>query len=216
MIRLEQVSKWYVGGDPILKQVDLQMEKGEMMFLTGPSGAGKSTLLRLIALLDQPSSGQITVNDRRLSQLRRRAMSTYRSSIGLSFQSPSLLRDRTVFENVSIPLEIQGLPQKAMTKRVHEALDWVGLLKKENQVPSQLSGGEQQRVGLARAVVHQPMLLLADEPTGHLDAVRAADTMALFQHLHQQGMSVLVATHDLRLIAGMKHRILLLKEGRLC
>ena len=216
MIKFNQVSKRYSGGYEALGQVDFSLEKGEMAFLTGHSGAGKSTLLRLIAMLELPSTGQITVNGQRLDQLKQRDIARYRSTLGIIFQTPSLLNDRTVFENVALPLQVQGVPQKMVQKRVHAALDMVGLLSKEKMVPVRLSGGEQQRVGIARAVVHKPAILLADEPTGNLDPGLSVEMMTLFEQLNQVGGGVLVATHDLALIAGMKHRIIRLKGGRLC
>ena len=218
MIKFNQVSKRYSGGYEALGQVDFSLEKGEMAFLTGHSGAGKSTLLRLIAMLELPSTGQITVNGQRLDQLKQRDIARYRSTLGIIFQTPSLLNDRTVFENVALPLQVQGVPQKMVQKRVHAALDMVGLLSKEKMVPVRLSGGEQQRVGIARAVVHKPAILLADEPTGNLDPGLSVEMMTLFEQLNQVGVGVgvLVATHDLALIAGMKHRIIRLKGGRLC
>jgi cell division transport system ATP-binding protein len=216
MITFNQVSKCYAGGYEALGQVDFVLEKGEMAFLTGHSGAGKSTLLKLIALLERPSTGQIIVNGQSLAQLKQRNIARYRSTLGIIFQSPSLLNDRTVFENVALPLEVQGVPHKTIQKRVHAALDMVSLLNKEKMFPVRLSGGEQQRVGIARAIVHKPSILLADEPTGNLDPGLSGEVMSLFEQLNQVGVCVLVATHDLALIAGMKHRIIRLKGGRLC
>lgn len=216
MIKFEQVSKRYPGGFEALSQINFSLDRGELAFITGHSGAGKSTLLKLIARLETPSSGQIVVNGIRLNQLRKQDIAAYRSSLGITFQSPQLLNDRTVFDNVALPLQIQGMAPIMMTKRVHAALDRVGLLAKEKMLPIHLSAGEQQRVGIARAVVHKPALLLADEPTGNLDPSLAADIMKLFEQFNQVGVNVLIATHDLTLIARMKHRIFLLKEGRLC
>lgn len=216
MIKFDQVSKRYPGGLEALKQVDFSLDKGEMAFLTGHSGAGKSTLLKLIALLEWPSSGQIMVNGVRLNQLKPKDVAHHRSRIGITFQSPQLLTDRSVFENVALPLHIQGVAYPMIAKRVRAALDMVGLLNKEKMLPVHLSGGEQQRVGIARAVVHKPPLLLADEPTGNLDPDLSKEIMCLFEQFNQVGVSVLVATHDLPLIAGMKHRILMLKGGKLC
>ncbi len=167
-------------------------------------------------MLDAPSSGQIIVDGVRLNHLKKRDVSAYRSRLGITFQSPHLLNDRSVFDNVALPLVIQGESAAMIAKRVHAALDMVGLLNKEKMSPLHLSGGEQQRVGIARAVVHKPKVLLADEPTGNLDPSLSADIMKLFAQFNQVGVSVLVATHDLALIAGMKHRIIMLKEGRLC
>lgn len=216
MIVFNQVTKKHAGGHEALSQINFSLEKGEMAFLTGHSGAGKSTLLKLIALLDKPSAGNIVVNGQSLNQLKKHEVARYRASLGLTFQSPHLLHDRNVFANVALPLQIQGIAPSLITKRVHAALDMVGLLMREKVLPVALSSGEQQRVGIARAIVHKPMLLLADEPTGNLDPALSADMMKLFSELNQVGVGVLVATHDLALIAGMKHRIVMLKGGRVC
>ena len=216
MIEFNQVSKRYPGGYEALSQVDFSFKTGEMAFITGHSGAGKSTLLKLIAMLDLPSSGQITVNGVRLNQLKKRDIARHRSNLGIIFQSPNLLNDRTVFANVALPLQIQGVGSQMITKRVHAALDLVGLLAKEKMLPKHLSGGEQQRVGIARAVVHKPSLLLADEPTGNLDLALSTDVIKVFEQLNQVGVGVLIATHDLAMIAGMKYRIVMLKGGRIC
>jgi len=216
MITFDQVSKRYPGGFEALSQVNFSLQKGEMAFLTGHSGAGKSTLLKLIALLEWPTSGQLTVNGLKLNHLKKRDVSAHRSQLGITFQSPHLLNDRTVFDNVALPLQIQGMSQPMIAKRVHAALDMVGLLNKEKMLPLHLSGGEQQRIGLARSVVHKPALLLADEPTGNLDPKLSAEIMSIFEQFNRVGVSILIATHDLALIASMKHRILMLKGGRLC
>lgn len=216
MITFEQVSKRYPGGFEALSQVNFSLQKGEMAFLTGHSGAGKSTLLKLIALLEWPTSGQLTVNGLRLNQLKKRDVAAHRSRLGITFQSPHLLNNRSVFENVALPLQIQGMTSAMLTKRVHAALDMVGLLSKEKVLPMHLSAGEQQRIGLARSVVHKPVLLLADEPTGNLDPKLSAEMMEIFEQFNQVGVSILIATHDLALIASMKHRIMMLKGGRLC
>ncbi|MCX7115405.1 MAG: ATP-binding cassette domain-containing protein [Gammaproteobacteria bacterium] len=217
MIQFDQVVKRYPGGFDALSQVDFYLEKGEMAFLTGHSGAGKSTCLKLVAMLEQPTSGCITVNGRQLHQIKKRDEVAYhRMGIGFTFQSPHLLSDRNVFENVALPLLIQGEAQSTVTKRVHAALDLVGLLRKEKCLPLHLSSGEQQRIGLARAVVHKPALLLADEPTGNLDPILSIEMMRLFEQFNQVGVSVLIVTHDLALIAGMKNRIVVLKEGKIC
>jgi cell division transport system ATP-binding protein len=167
-------------------------------------------------MLETPSSGQIVVNGIRLNQLKKHDIAAYRSSLGITFQSPHLLNDRTVFDNVALPLQIQGMTPVMISKRVHAALDMVGLLTKEKMLPLHLSGGEQQRVGIARAVVHKPALLLADEPTGNLDPSLSSEIMKLFEQFNQVGVSVLIATHDLALIARMKHRMVMLKGGRVC
>lgn len=216
MIKFNQVTKRYSGGFEALSQVNFSLEKGEMAFLTGHSGAGKSTLLKLIAMLELPSSGQISINGVALNRLKKRDIPGFRCTLGITFQSPHLLNDRSVFDNVALPLLIQGFSSHKMAKRVHAALDMVGLLNKAKMLPIHLSGGEQQRVGIARAVVHKPALLLADEPTGNLDPALSADVMKLFTHFNQAGVGVLIATHDLALIAGMRHRILMLKGGRVC
>lgn len=213
MITFNQVSKKYAGGFEALNQVSFELAKGEMAFLTGHSGAGKSTMLKLIAMLERPSAGDITVQGESLRQLKQRDIARYRLKLGLVFQSPCLLNERNIFDNVALPLDIQGELPHITKKRVHAALDMVGLLTKEKCLPVHLSGGEQQRVSIARAIVHKPALLLADEPTGNLDPALAADMMRVFTDLNRVGMSVLVATHDLTLIAGLKHRIVVLKRG---
>jgi cell division transport system ATP-binding protein len=216
MIKFNQVSKRYPGGFEALSHVDFSLEKGELAFLTGHSGAGKSTLLKLIAKLEAPSSGQMRVNGVNLNELRPRDIALYRSGLGITFQSPNLLNDRSVFDNVALPLLIRGMAPPLIVKRVHAALDMVGLLTKEKMLPLHLSGGEQQRVGIARAVVHKPPLLLADEPTGNLDPHLSSEIMKIFEQFNQVGVSILIATHDLPLIAGMRHRIIMLKGGRVC
>lgn len=216
MITFDQVSKRYPGGFEALSQVNFSLQKGEMAFLTGHSGAGKSTLLRLISLLEWPTSGQLIVNGVRLNHLKKNEVAAHRSQLGITFQSPHFLNDRSVFDNVALPLRIQGVSQHLAAKRVHAALDMVGLLDKEKMLPVHLSGGEQQRVGIARAVVHKPALLLADEPTGNLDPKLSAEIMNIFEQFNQVGVSILIATHDLALIASMKHRIVMLRGGRMC
>lgn len=216
MILFNQVSKRYPGGFEALSQVNFSLEKGEMAFLTGHSGAGKSTFLKLIALLEWPTSGQLRVNGLHLNQLKKREVALHRSRLGITFQSPFFLNDRTLFANVALPLQIQGMAQALLAKRVHAALDMVGLLSKEKMLPLHLSGGEQQRLGIARAVVHKPALLLADEPTGNLDPKLSTEIMSVFEQFNEAGVSTLIATHDLGLIARRKHRIVMLKGGRLC
>lgn len=216
MITFNRVSKSYLKDQNVLNEVNFSMQQGEMVFLTGHSGAGKSTILKLLALIETPSSGEVVVHGKNLTQVKRRDIPQYRSNLGIIFQTPQLLTDRTIFANVALPLLMQGLLLKNITKRVHAALDRVGLRKMEHLLPAQLSGGEQQRVGLARAIVHKPMLLLADEPTGNLDPDMSRDVMSLFCDLNNMGMTILVATHDLPLIATMKHRMLMLKRGQIC
>lgn len=216
MIKFNQVCKRYSGGIEVLRHVDFCFEKGEMAFLTGRSGAGKSTLLKLIAMLERPTSGNIVVNGLQLNKLSQREIAAYRSSIGVTFQTPQLLNDRNVFDNVAIPLKIQGMSSIKIAKRVHAALDLVGLIDKVTCLPTHLSGGEQQRVGIARAVVHKPSILLADEPTGNLDPSLSSDVMKIFEQFNHAGVGVIIATHDLALIAAMKHRIMMIDGGRLC
>lgn len=215
MIRFEGVSKRFPGGQEALSEVDFHLRTGELAFLTGHSGAGKSTLLKLIMLMERPSEGQVHVNGQNLSQLSRRQLPYFRRNIGLVFQDHQLLYDRTVYDNVALPLQIAGYEPREAARRVRAALDKVGLLHKELYTPVELSGGEQQRVGIARAVVNKPPLLLADEPTGNLDPDLSAEIMDLFEQFNQVGVSVLIASHDLSLITRLQHRILTLEEGRL-
>lgn len=214
MIEFHQVFKRYDGGHEALKGVSFALPRGEMAFLTGHSGAGKSTLLKLIALMERPTRGQIKLDDIDISNAKDRQIPYHRRKIGMIFQDHRLLFDRTVYDNVALPLIIAGVADRDIPKRVRAALDKVGLLNKEKQLPIQLSGGEQQRVGIARAVVNKPPLLLADEPTGNLDPELSQDIMNLFAQFNQVGVSVLIASHDLGLIARMKHPVITLKEGR--
>lgn len=214
MIEFHQVFKRYEGGHEALKGVSFELPAGEMAFLTGHSGAGKSTLLKLIALMERPTRGQVILDGQNISKVKDRHIHYHRRKIGMIFQDHRLLFDRTVFDNVALPLIIAGVSDRDIPKRVRAALDKVGLLSKEKQLPIQLSGGEQQRVGIARAVVNKPPLLLADEPTGNLDPELSADIMNLFAEFNQVGVSVLIASHDLALIARMRHPVITLKEGR--
>lgn len=216
MIIFNQVTKRYTGGYEALSQINFRMESKEMVFLTGHSGAGKSTLLKLLAMLESPTSGEIIVNDQPLNMLKKNQVAQYRSQLGITFQSPHLLNHRTVFDNVALPLMIKGEQDTFVTKRVQAALDMVGLLNKQKMLPIHLSCGEQQRVGIARAVVHKPSLLLADEPTGNLDPELSSEIMSVFSQLNQVGVTIMIATHDLPLIASMKHRMIQLKGGRIC
>lgn len=215
MINFQNVSKCYLGGNEVLSQVDFHLEKEEMAFLTGRSGAGKSTLLRLICLMERCSRGKISVNDQDLSLLSSRDIPFLRRQIGIIFQTPELLNDRSVFDNVGLPLTITGIRYQEIGRNVRAALDQVGLLSKERMRPNMLSVGEQQRLGIARAIVNKPALVLADEPTGNLDPQLSEDIMGLFVQLNQVGVTLLIATHDLALIATMNRRILTLKEGKL-
>jgi cell division transport system ATP-binding protein len=215
MIRFDNVSKRYPGGYDALRALSLHLERGQMAFLTGHSGAGKSTLLKLIALIERPSSGQILIDGQNLSRLPRRRIPFLRRKLGIIFQDHHLLLDRTVFDNVALPLVITGLGHREIGRRVRAALDKVSLLGKERACPLTLSGGEQQRVGIARAVVHKPPLLLADEPTGNLDPELSREIMALFEQFNQVGVTVLVASHDLDLISRLPYPILTLRHGQL-
>lgn len=215
MIRFTHASKRYQNGYDALQDINFYMPAGQMAFLTGHSGAGKSTLLKLIALLERSSRGQVFVNGQNTAKINRRRIPYFRRDIGIIFQDHQLLFDRTVFDNVALPLIIAGLPHREIGKRVRASLDKVGLLGKEKTYPITLSGGEQQRVGIARAVVNKPPLLLADEPTGNLDPELSRDIMNIFEDFSKVGVTVLVATHDLALIESLPYRILQLKQGRL-
>jgi len=215
VIEFSRVSKRYANGFEALSHVSFGIQKGEMAFLTGHSGAGKSTVLKLITLLEMCSQGNILLNGQNLRHLRSREIPYLRRNIGMIWQDPRLLQERTVLENVALPLMIMGTAKAEVERRVRAALDKVGLLGKEMLYPQYLSGGEQQRVGIARAIVHKPALLLADEPTGNLDPNLSTEIMDLFQQFNRVGVSVLIASHDLALIARYKHRMLTLKQGRL-
>ncbi|GIX31614.1 MAG: cell division ATP-binding protein FtsE [Porticoccaceae bacterium] len=215
MIRFEHVTLRYPSGQEALRDLSFALEEGEFAFLTGHSGAGKSTLLKLILLLERPTRGRVLVKGKDLAALDRRQVPFFRRRVGVVFQDPHLLLDRTVFENVALPLEVMGFPRADIPRRVRAALDKVGLLDKERAWPGHLSAGEQQRVGIARAVVHKPRLLLADEPTGNLDPELSAEIMALFRLFNEVGVTVLVATHDVELIAPFHCRRLHLRQGRL-
>jgi len=215
MIKFERVSKLYPGGSRALADVSFTIERGSMVFLTGHSGAGKSTLLRLVMMLERASRGKVIVNGRNLSTAPDRIAPMVRRSTGMIFQDHKLLKDKTVADNVALPLMIAGLKYSDIRKRVRAALDKVGLLDKENAWPLTLSGGEQQRVGIARAIVGMPPLLLADEPTGNLDPNLSRELFSLFEHVSEQGVTVLIASHDLDLIRKMRKRVLVLSAGRL-
>lgn len=215
MIEFAEVSKRYPNGQEALKKVSFEVANGEMAFLTGHSGAGKSTLLKLICLMERATSGQVIVNNKNLNRTSRRKIPAVRRDIGMIFQDHRLLFDRSIFDNVALPLMIAGYPHREIGRRVRAALDKVGLLSKEKNSPIMLSGGEQQRVGIARAVVNKPPLLLADEPTGNLDPELSAEIMHLFEQFNQVGVSLLIASHDLSLIAQMHYRTLVMKDGRL-
>lgn len=213
MIRFDRVSKRYPNGKEALQGVSFELPRGELTFLTGHSGAGKSTLLKLIMMIERPTGGQLFIDDQRINDLRRADVPWLRRQIGMVHQNHQLLFDRSVHDNVALPLVIAGFRPADVAKRVRAALDKVGLLDKEHLNPVTLSGGEQQRVGIARAVVNKPPLLLADEPTGNLDPALSAEIMDLFHDFARVGVSVLIATHDLSLIARYQHRLLTLRNG---
>jgi cell division transport system ATP-binding protein len=215
MIRFGQVCKRYPGGYDALKNISFELARGEMAFLTGHSGAGKSTLLKLITLIELPTRGQAIVNNKNLLRLPRWRIPYFRRDLGIVFQDYKLLHDRTVFDNVALPLIVTSTDPREIRRRVHAALDMVGLLDKERMHPITLSGGEQQRVGVARAVVGKPALLLADEPTGNLDAELSEQILDLFLDFHHHGVTVLIATHDPHLIQRARRRVLYLKQGEL-
>ena len=215
MIQFDNLSKRYSGGFEALRNVSFKMEAGEMAFLTGHSGAGKSTLLKLLMLMERPTSGNLLINGKNLNRLSNSQIPMYRRQVGVVFQNHQLLLDRSVFDNVALPLQVSGYPASEVGRRVRAALDGVGLLDKEQQKPMALSGGEQQRVGIARAVVHKPRILLADEPTGNLDPELSTEIMALFRRFQSVGVTVLIATHDISLINRMQLRIMRLEDGEL-
>tara|TARA_R110001606_G_scaffold361754_3_gene514997 strand:+ start:52174 stop:52839 length:666 start_codon:yes stop_codon:yes gene_type:complete len=215
MIKFTDVYKRYTNQYEALSGLSFELAKGEMAFLTGHSGAGKSTLLKLIALIERASHGQVLVHDQNLTRLPQGKIPYYRRQIGLVFQDHNLLHDRTVFDNVALPLVIAGENHREIGRRVRAALDKVGLLNKERNLPIALSGGEQQRVGIARAVVNRPPILLADEPTGNLDPDLSRDIMHLFEQFNQVGVTVFIATHDLDLIKTLPYRQVILHKGRL-
>ncbi len=215
MILLQHVSKRYPTGQEALTDINLHLNAGDMAFLTGHSGAGKSTLLKLIALIERPSRGQIVVAGQNLAALGNRRIPFHRRRLGIIFQDHHLLFDRTVGDNVALPLVIAGTRHTEITRRVRAALDKVGLLHKENAMPITLSTGEQQRVGIARAVVNKPAILLADEPTGNLDPELSVEIMRLFEEFNRVGVTVLIASHDIELIRLMRKPMIPLHEGRI-
>lgn len=215
MIRFTDVSMHYGDGNEALRRINLYVEQAAMVYITGRSGAGKSSLLRLVAMIERHNRGQIIVNGQNLERVTGKRIPLFRRNIGFMFQDHRLLYDRSVFDNIALPLVIAGYRYQEIRKRVHAALDKVGLLNKEKVSPIALSGGEQQRVGVARAVVHRPALLLADEPTGNLDPALSWDIMKLFEQFNQVGVTVLIASHDLDMIRKMNKSIITLREGRL-
>jgi cell division transport system ATP-binding protein len=215
MISFSQVYKRYPGGHEALKNLSFTITPGEMVFITGPTGAGKSTLLKLVAAIEKPSSGSVVVSGQNIGKLRRSAIPFLRRNFGLIFQDHKLLYDRNVLENVILPLDIAGLPRAESMKRAHAALDKVNLLGLEKANPVSLSGGEQQRLCVARAIVNRPAIVLADEPTGNLDTEYAGEIMEMFKSFNQVGVTLLIATHDESLITRYSSRVLHLKQGEL-
>jgi len=215
VIRFDNVSKRYDNGYEALSRINFEVESGEMLFLTGHSGAGKSTLMKLIMQMERPSNGQIVVDGHFLNSMPNNQIPYFRRKIGVVFQNHQLLFDRSVFDNVALPLQIAGLPHQEIGRRVRAALDKVSLLEKERLNPVVLSGGEQQRVGIARAVVNKPSMLLADEPTGNLDPELSEEIMTLFRQFNEVGVTILIASHDVELLKRMNKRILGLVEGKL-
>ena len=215
VLRFDNVSKRYEGGHDALSEVSFEVAQGEMLFVTGHSGAGKSTLLRLIHLSERPSRGTVLFGSQNLAKVRGRRIALHRRDVGVVFQDHRLLADRSVADNVALPLILRGMRRADIGKRVRAVLDKVSLGARANALPAQLSVGEQQRVGIARAIVGEPRLLVADEPTGNLDPTLSAEIMALFESLPERGTSVLVASHDLGLVKRMKKRVLVLNQGRL-
>jgi|TARA_B100000959_G_scaffold135315_2_gene142154 cell division transport system ATP-binding protein len=215
MIQFTNVFMTYPSGNKALQNINLNINKGEMVYVSGRSGAGKSTLLKLINLIDRHTRGQIIVKGQSLERIKNNRIPIFRRNIGFIFQNHRLLNDRTIFDNVALPLVISGGNHQEVKRRVHAALDKVGLLSKINNCPVELSGGEQQRVGVARAVVHRPAVLLADEPTGNLDPALSWDMMKLFEQFNQVGVTVLIASHELDMIKHMNKRIIILDGGRI-
>ncbi|HEX6260064.1 MAG TPA: cell division ATP-binding protein FtsE [Woeseiaceae bacterium] len=213
MIRVEDVTKRFPGGQEALKNLTLSVDKGEMVFVTGHSGAGKSTLLRLIALIERPTSGQVIIDGQNLRRVSRRKIPAYRRQIGMVFQDHKLLYDRSVFDNVGLPLVIAGVGHRDAARKVRAALDQVGLLHKEKRNPETLSTGEQQRVGIARAIVSRPKLLIADEPTGNLDPDLSLEVMRIFRRFNEVGVTLLIASHDITLIDLLGCRRIPLEHG---
>ena len=214
MIRFDQVAKRYPSGREALADLSFEVTPGEMVFLTGHSGAGKSTALKLIALIERPTRGQILVGGRSIAALRRRGIPAYRRNIGMVFQDHKLLHDRPIWDNVALPLIIAGVARREVDRRVRAALDQVGLLGREQNFPIELSTGEQQRVGIARAIVSKPPIVIADEPTGNLDPELALEVMRLFKRFNAVGVTVVVASHDLHLIDQIGGRRIALVSGR--
>lgn len=218
VIEFKHVTKRYPlghGEETALHHINFTLAQGSMAFLTGHSGAGKSTLLKLIMMMERPSSGEIVIHGERINRPSRRKIALMRRRIGFIAQNPKLLNNKTVYDNVALPLVISGYGPKEIGRRVRPALDIVGLLDRQNRFPRELSCGEQQRLGIARAIVNRPSILLADEPTGNLDPWLSTEIMKLFEKLNRAGVTILIATHDLSLIGHINHQLLTLEDGRL-
>ena len=213
MIKLENVSKAYAAGIPALNDVSLHIETGEFVFVVGDSGSGKSTLIKLLLKELEPTSGSIVINGQRLGNIRHRDIPGFRRNLGVVFQDFRLLKDRNVYENVAFAQRVIGMSVKSMRRKVPAVLSMVGLAAKYKSYPRQISGGEQQRVAIARALVNEPKILLADEPTGNLDANNAWDIMKLLEEINQRGTTVLVVTHNLEIVKTMKKRVITMKKG---
>mgnify|MGYP004004591183 CR=1 FL=1 len=213
LIHFTNVSKRYPNGHQALLNISFALDKGELAFLTGHSGAGKSTLLKLLALIERPTGGEVLLSGQNLMRVKKSGIAALRRHIGLIFQDPQLLPDRSILDNVALPLVIGAYRYPEIQKRARAALDKVGLIEKENLLPIMLSAGERQRVGIARAIVAKPPVILADEPTGNLDPDLSADIMQLFEQLNQLGTTMLIASHDVALINQLHHRRLTLDKG---
>jgi len=215
MIRFDNVTKRYEKGREALRDISFEAKAGELIFLTGHSGAGKSTLLKLIALIERPTRGQVLIEGRKIGRLPERLIPAHRRQIGMVFQDHKLLEDRSVFENIALPLIIAGVGHRDAARKVRAALDQVSLLDKEKKVPETLSSGEQQRIGIARAIVSRPKLLIADEPTGNLDPDLSLEVMRIFRRFNEVGVTLLIASHDIALIDHLGCRRIALEDGRL-
>ena len=215
MIQFTNVFMTYPSGNKALQDINLSIEKGEMVYISGRSGAGKSTLLKLINLIDRHTRGQIIIKGQNLERISRKRVPMFRRNVGFIFQNHRLLDDRTIFDNVALPLIISGSNHQEVKRRVQAALDKVDLLSKINSYPMELSGGEQQRIGVARAVVNRPAILIADEPTGNLDPMLSWEMMKLFEQFNQVGVTVLIASHELDMIKHMNKKIIILNKGRI-
>ena len=213
MIKLEHVSKSYSAGIPALNDVSLNIEEGEFVFVVGDSGSGKSTLIKLLLKELEPTEGTITINGRRLNKIRRRQIPKFRRNIGVVFQDFRLLKDRNIYDNVAFAQKVIGESNRSIKKNVPKLLSMVGLAAKYRSYPRQLSGGEQQRVAIARALINKPKILLADEPTGNLDANNAWEIMKLMEEINEQGTTVVVVTHNLEIVKAMNKRVITMQKG---